>query len=270
MRSTAEYNGVRVLAGKHGTRRIGKVLRAVFFPDDYRFAGLIVRRPDFLFMFQRSDRFLAWDRMQLDGGKLIANDVSDSWDEKAQKRIQLDWDKALILQGMAVVEAQGDKLGTIDDIEFDPVTGISQNIVLSSGIGAKTLVGQMRVPLTDIASYHDMSLIMRAGAPTPDVDGGLAAAAAKQTAMVGSKIKTATTSANTAVGELVDRAGEGAEKLGYQTGKAVRTVADKVTAKSSSEQKTTAQATGNAVGKQLGRAKGMFKSFQDEYKRASK
>jgi sporulation protein YlmC with PRC-barrel domain len=258
------------LAGKQGTRRIGKVLRAVFFPDDFRIAGFIVKRPDFLFMFQRTDRFLAWDRMHLDGGKVVANDTSDSWDEKAHKRIELDWDKALILQGMAVQSAKGDKLGTIDDIEFDPTTGESLSIVLSSGIGAKTFVGQMRVPLTDIAYYHDMSLVMHADAAMPDPEGGLAAVAGRQSAIVGSKIKAATTNANTAVGELVDKAGEGAEKLGYKTGKAVRTVTDKVSAKSNNGDKPTAQATGNAVGRQLGRAKGMFKSFQDEYKRASK
>ena len=57
--TTDELTGVRVIGGKKGTKRIGKVRRFVFHPKEKRVVGFVVKRPDLLWMFRRKDLFVA-------------------------------------------------------------------------------------------------------------------------------------------------------------------------------------------------------------------
>ena len=57
--TTQELTGVRVLGGKNGRKRIGKVRRFVFHPQEKRCIGFIVKRPDLLWMFRRKDQFVS-------------------------------------------------------------------------------------------------------------------------------------------------------------------------------------------------------------------
>ena len=50
---------LRVVGGKKGTKRIGKVKSCVFHPTERRCIGFIVKRPDLLWMFHRKDIFVA-------------------------------------------------------------------------------------------------------------------------------------------------------------------------------------------------------------------
>jgi len=238
-------------------------------------------------MFKRADLFLALDSMHEEDGKVIARHDKDSWDDKACQRIGLNWETALLLQGMTVVESNGDKVGTIDAVEYDSSNGEAYHLLVSSSLGAKALVGQRRIPFTVIDKYIDLSLVMRSGAVIPDLEGGLASAAGKQAAVVGSAVRSTTESANEAVGNLIDKTGDGAEKLGYKAGQAIggvkqrmsrsddRTAAGEGAADSASTVSTDSTeslpvAGGKAVGRQLKRTSSMFKDFQDEYKKASK
>ena len=247
MRSTAELSGLRVLGGKNGTRRIGKVFRAVFFPDDLRLAGFVVKRPDFLWMIKRRDCFLAWDSFHLVDGQVVASPGKESWDARSRERLGLDWDAALVLQGMSVFDATGEKVGSIDAVEYDMETGESVDLLISTSVGARALVGQIRVPVSDIKEYRDLMLIMREGASAPDAEGGLASVAGKQVAVVGNAVK-----------DTLRSAGEKIDGLTEKVGKSVDKVSD------------VAEAGGRALGRQLGKRKGMFRAFKDEYDKASK
>ena len=57
--TTHELTGTRVLGGKKGTKRIGKIRRFVFHPKEKRVIGFVVKRPDLLWMFHRADVFLS-------------------------------------------------------------------------------------------------------------------------------------------------------------------------------------------------------------------
>ena len=46
--TTKELRKLRVIGGKNGRKRIGKVRDCVFHPSERRCIGLTVRRPDFL------------------------------------------------------------------------------------------------------------------------------------------------------------------------------------------------------------------------------
>lgn len=68
--TTNEIIGTRVIGGKRGTRRIGKVRRIVFHPKEKRVVGFIVKRPDLLWMFHRKDKFVAIDGYDLIDGRI--------------------------------------------------------------------------------------------------------------------------------------------------------------------------------------------------------
>ncbi|MCL2136878.1 MAG: PRC-barrel domain-containing protein [Coriobacteriia bacterium] len=273
MRSTAEYSGVRVTSGTNKKRRIGKVLRAVFYADDYRLAGFIVKRPDFLFMFKRSDRFLAWDRLELTDQGIVASQEKDSWDKQAIERLRLDWDRAMLLQGMPVVDYYSQKIGAVDDVWFDPKTGQSIDLMVSTGIGSKALIGQIRIPVTSIKGYEDTNIVLLKNALVPQHEGGLATIAGKQAAIVGNTLKNTSEAAQGQVGVLAEKAGQSGERLGYQTGKAISNAKQKLTRNKQEAQAgidSLAHSGGKALGRQVKRTKGMFQSFKDEYKKASK
>jgi len=240
LRSTAELGGAQVYSGKRGTRRIGKVLRAVFFPDGLRVAGFMVKRPDILFMFKRSERFFAWDSFSLVDGKVFVPDDKSCWDGAALARLGLDWDEALIMQGMDVVDSGGNRVGRIDGADYDEATGQVVEFLLSTSASARALVGQMRVSAESVLKYSDSRLVLRGDAEVSATEGGLATKAGQTAAVVGNAVKTRADEVGVMVEEVAEKAGAAVVHAGHR------------------------------AGKQLGKTKGMFAAFRDEYKKASK
>jgi uncharacterized protein YrrD len=242
VRSTKEFRGARVTGGRRGTRRIGKVLRAVFRPDGYALAGYIIARPDILFMFKRKDRFLAYDAFRVIDGRVVATIDRDSWDEPACKRLGIDWDTCLILEGMTLVTSDGTKVGTIDAVEYNERSGKATTFQVTDGAAAKALLGVSKIPVDLILGYKNGKMVAKRAASQVKTDGGLAAKAGAQTAVAAHTVMKKTESARKAA----SAAGKTASKA---AGKALNTGS-------------------KALGKQLGRTKGMFKGFADEYKKA--
>jgi uncharacterized protein YrrD len=279
--STADFNGLRVYAGKRGKRKVGKVACAVFHPQSLSLAGLIVKRPDLLLMFKRPDRFLALDRCQAIDGRVVASDQGAAWDKSACKRLGLDWDEALILEGMAVLGPDGEQVGRVDAVEYDLQSGKAQALQASSSIGGRALLGQRRIPIEDIAKQEGLSLLMRVGAEAPDAQGGLAAKAGAQAAKITNTVKAQGEAIGAAVDSLAEKAGSGMEKAGYQAGRVIGKARSRAKAKAGeakpSKGGTDAEAQasglleggGKALGRRIRKTQGMFKAFSDEYKKAA-
>jgi len=232
-----------VLGGRNGQKRIGKILKAVFSPSDYALAGYIVARPDFLFMFKRKDRFLAYDAFRVIDGRVVATIDRDSWDEPACQRLGIDWDKCLILEGMTLVTEDGTKVGMIDSIEYDEKTRETVSFQVSDGIAAKQILGVSSIPLELIVGYKNGHMVARSAASDIQAEGGIAAKAGEQVAIATNVVKEKTEAARQTAGKITKQAGKTA-------GKAV-------------------DSGSKALGKQLGKTKGMFKAFKDEYQKES-
>jgi uncharacterized protein YrrD len=241
VRSTRELRGARVTGGKYGTRRIGKVLRAVFRPDDYALAGYIIARPDILFMFKRKDRFLAWDAFKIVDGRVVATIDRDSWDEPACKRLGIDWDECLIIEGMTLVTTDGEKIGAIDGVEYNERTGAAAAFQVTDGVTAKTLLGVSKIPLDLIVGYRKGQMVAKRAAVEVKAEGGLAERAGEQAAIATHAIKEKTASVRKTASNVSKKAGKAADNA--------------------------LDVGSKALGKQLGRTKGMFKGFRDEYKK---
>jgi sporulation protein YlmC with PRC-barrel domain len=193
-------------------------------------------------MIKRKDRFLAYDAFRVMDGRVVATVDRDSWDEPACRRLGINWDECLILEGMTLVTSDGTKVGTIDAIEYNERSGKTTAFEVADGAAAKALLGVTKIPLDLIIGYKNGQIIARRAASDIKMEGGLAAKAGEQTAVATHAIKQKTESVR-------KTASNASKKASKAAGKAINTGS-------------------RALGKQLGKTRGMFKGFSDEYKKA--
>lgn len=233
MRKVSEVTGKPVYVQKRGKtnkfERLGKAHLAVFSPAGTTIVGFLVKRPDIAGMVKRDDTFVALDALApVDGGyRVLPGDATT--DEKAQARLNLDWDRCVMWAGMDAKTTKGKVLGYVGDATFDENTGAVEAFLIGDGGVAESLVGQVYVPVSMLVGYERGWMILAPEAANQELTGGLAAKAGEATARAKAE------------------GAKAAEKAGEALDKGSR-----------------------AFGKQLGRTKGMFGSFVDEFKKASK
>jgi uncharacterized protein YrrD len=225
MLTTREVKGVRVCrparAGReltkdglprHG-RRIGKVFKTVFSPDGLKVVGFIVRQPDFLWMFKRPERFLSLDAFDVQNGFVIPTKGAASWDEKAIKRLGLDFDTCILWEGIEVKTSDGRELGFVDDISFDEHTGELNSLFLDDGIASRALVGMVEIPADLMVGYKKGVLIVEPQAAELLPQGGVAAKAGEATAKASQNVRDVQEKASDAAAEGIEAGQRGIGKL---------------------------------------------------------
>ena len=279
--TTKDLANRRVVDGKKG-KRIGKVRRFVFHPSEKRCIGFLVKRPDAALMFHRKDMFVALGGFRIgEGGDIIVHDDPAATDKGAVKSLGVDWDACVIWIGMPVMTADGELLGFVDTVSFDLETGAVESLVTENGAANDVVVGKRSIParyvkgfrrgkgiaLVEAGSYQGEGLdehVERGAIMVADealdlpIQGGVAAAAGKATAVVANKAKVgvdkakeSAVNAKRIVDERIEEAKPGARKF----------------AEAASE----AMDSGTyAVGKQIGKASGMFAAFKEEFEKASR
>ena len=278
MLSTKALYGVRVVGGRSGDKRIGKVRRFVFHPSSKRCVGFLVKRPDLALMFHRRDLFVPIDGFEIvDGRVAIPHGESDMEGKGAIKRMELDWESCTMWEGMPIISEDGEQLGTVGDIEFAPRTGKVASITANRGSTAKALLGQAVIPSELILGFR-LGIGTEMVAESDDNEG----ASSDAEPMVGAILVS---------NEVVVRGTEGgiAEKAGQQTAvakhkakqvvakakpkidEAAKQVVAKTKPKIDDATKQAGEAIGKgayATGKHLTAAKGMFAEFKKEYDKA--
>ena len=268
------------------SRRIGKVRRFVFHPTEKRVIGVIVKRPDLALMFHRPDQFIAIDRLEVVEDGLIADLSGAASDQAACKRLGVDWAKCLLWLGMEIVTEDGQTLGRVGDITFEPTTGRVVSIRRNEGATARWLLGVEEVPArmirgfrfgvgSKMADYQNEdaggegdevsaedeenfgAIVVSNDVRELDPQGGLAEKAGAASVRAAQKGKDALSKVKDQGAEVAEKAKEVArektgvtmENIGERAGEAINKGAF-------------------ATGRQLGRAKGMFGDFLDEYRKA--
>lgn len=254
--TTNELSGVRVVGGKNGTRRIGKVRRFVFHPKERRVVGFVVKRPDLLWMFRRKDMFVAIDGYDVVDGRIVVRNEPGATDKGACKALGVDWDACVLWVGLPVMTEDGESLGTVGTVTFNRRTGAIDSITTDSGATANALLGKRDIPAELIKGFRRgmgvaLSNTGEEGKETDEVvlgailvdesareiasEGGLAEKADEATAVVADKAHTAIDKAKPVVSEAAKKTGEVVNKGAY------------------------------ATGKQIAATKGMFAGFKEEY-----
>ena len=258
--STKALYGVRVVGGKNGDKRIGKVRRFVFHPTSKRCVGFLVKRPDLALMFHRRDLFIPVDGFQIEDGRIAIPYKESGMEGKgAIERMELDWEACTMWEGMPIISEDGQQLGTVGDIVFKPRTGKVVSITANRGATAKALLGQAVIPAnlirgfklgigSELVAEHDANegqdepmvgaILVSNEVLVKGTEGGIAEKAGQQTAVAKHKVKQAAARTKPKIDEAARQAGEAINKGAY------------------------------ATGKQLRAAQGMFAEFKKEYDKA--
>ncbi len=257
--TTDELTGVRVIGGKKGTKRIGKVRRFVFHPKEKRVVGFVVKRPDLLWMFRRKDLFVAVSGYEIEDGRIVVSNDPAATNRAACKALGVDWDACVLWVGLPVMTEDGDALGVVGSVTFDRKTGVVDSITTDSGATANALLGKREIPASLVKGFRR----------------GMGAALA-QTGAEGEESEEVVLGAILVAEAARDIAVEGglAEKAGEATAVVVdkaHTAVDKAKPVASAAAKKTGEVVNKgayATGKQIAATKGMFSGFKEEYDKA--
>ena len=259
---------LRVVGGKKGTKRIGKVKSCVFHPTERRCIGFMVKRPDLLWMFHRKDIFVALDGFDFVDGRIRVKPDAPTSGHAVCRAMGLDWDKCVLWEGLPIMTADETAVGFVSNITFDIETGQVEAVEASNGATAKLLLGTLEVPASCIAGFkHGMGAdlavkedsreageeVVFKGAilVSDDVwelspEGGWAEAAGKFTAKAGARARETAAAAK----EAADAAKPKVEAATAAAGAAVKEGAE-------------------GVGRQVSATKDAFGAFKEEFNKAA-
>ncbi len=256
--TTDELMGVRVIGGKKGTKRIGKVCRFVFHPKEKRVVGFVVKRPDLLWMFRRKDLFVSINGYDVKDGRIVVRNEPSATNRAACKELGVEWDDCVLWVGLPVMTNDGETLGVVGSVSFNRTTGAIESIGTDSGATANALLGKREIPASLVKGFkrgigaalartgeegqEDDDVVLGAVLVADEardiaVEGGLAEKAGEATAVVVDKAHTAVDKAKPVASAAAKKTGEVVNKGAY------------------------------ATGKQIAATKGMFSGFKEEYEK---
>uniref|UniRef100_A0A7C9JC84 PRC-barrel domain protein n=1 Tax=Muribaculaceae bacterium Z82 TaxID=2304548 RepID=A0A7C9JC84_9BACT len=264
--TTHELEGTRVLGGKNGTKRIGKVRRFVFAPRAKRCIGFLVKRPDVLWMFRRKDMFVSIKGFDWVDGRIVVRNEPDAVDRGSIKAMGLNWDECVLWLGLPVVTESGESLGIVGDVMFNQRTGLVESLTTDSGATANAILGKRTIPADEILGFRKGvgvalaevgsegvqqeegsvelgAIVVTDAAATLNAEGGVAEAAGKATAVAVDKV-------HKTVDKAVDKAKPVVSDAAKAAGEAIN-------------------AGARATGEQIAKSKTMFSDFKEEYDKAS-
>lgn len=279
MYSSAQAQKLRVYVRnkKDRLKKYGKVHQVIFHPSKPLAIGIAVKRPDFLLMKKREDRFVSLDRLKRIDEGLEVEGGSDSWGNAACKRLGVDYDQCIIWDYMDVRTLSGADIGLVKDVFFEEDSFKVAWIDISPSSANRAILGASRVPVEMIRGYRDGAIVVADEAKELEEAGGLAARAGEAWAKGKHSVGESQNAATAKAEELGEKANEGAYKAGKSLGdqrKKMNDAFDEHQAKKEAEQKsgnlTGVDKAANDLGKQLGKAGRALKRFKAELDDSSK
>lgn len=301
--TTKELTGTRVIGGKKGTKRIGKVRRFVFHPKEKRVIGFVVKRPDLLWMFHRSDLFVPIDGYDLVDGRVVIRPDAATSGKAYCKEVGLNWDDCVLWVGLPVMSEDGESYGYVGNVTFNRITGTVDCFETDNGATSNALLGKRTIPADMVRGFkrgvgaalaqmgaegYETDDEVQLGAMLVskqvadlDSEGGMAEKAGQATAVAVDKVHTTVDKAKPVVSKAAEKTGEAVNKGAYATGKQIskskhmfqdfKSEYDKAVAPSGGAKKSsssTKKSTSTAKKKSAPKKKNMFASFKEEYDKA--
>ena len=294
-----ELTGTRVLGGKKGTKRIGKIRRFVFHPKEKRVIGFVVKRPDLLWMFHRADVFVPIDGYDLVDGRVIIRPDAAASGKAYCKKEGLNWDDCVLWVGLPVMSEDGESYGIVGNVTFNRLTGTVDCFETDNGATSNALLGKRTIPADMVrgfkrgmgAALANMgaegvegeevqlgAMLVSSQVANLNSEGGVAEKAGAATAVAVDKAKPVVSKAAAATGEAVNK---GAYATGKQISKSkhmfqdFKAEYDKAVAPSDGQKKaasaskaSSSSKASNAKKKAAPKKKNMFAAFKDEYDKA--
>ena len=266
--STKELAGLAVV-DEVKRKRLGKVQHFVFHPEECRVMGFTVRRPDKLLMFKRKDVFVQLKGFDIENGSLVVRDDPAATDKGACEALGIDLDRCVLWIGMPAMTEQGDMLGFIDDVQFDPYTGEVAQAIVATGMAKDALLGRRVIEARYIIGFrrgqgialaatdgnkgaedeaHTQrgAIIVDPAALKQVRKGGVAEAAGKASAVVTDKARKGVAAARKSAVQAKGRIEPDAKKAAVSAGEAINKGA-------------------YAAGEHVAKIGGMFSAFKEEF-----
>lgn len=299
--TTNELTGARVIGGKKGTKRIGKVRRFVFHPKEKRVIGFVVKRPDLLWMFHRSDLFVPIDGYDMVDGRIVIRPEAATSGKAYCKQASLNWDDCVIWVGLPVMSEDGESYGYVGNVAFNRLTGTVKSFETDNGATSNALLGKRTISADMVRGFKRgvgaaLAQMGTEGSETDEVqlgailvsnevadlnsEGGVAEKAGAATAVAVDKVHTTVDKAKPAVSKAAKATGEAVNKGAYATGKQIskskhmfqdfKSEYDKAVAPSGDAKKasTSAKKSTSTKKKAAPKKKNMFAAFKEEYDKA--
>lgn len=261
---------VYVRNSKGELKRFGRVRATVFHPNEPRVVGLVIKRPDALLMVKRKERFAAIDRIEPVEGGISVIDAVDSWDTEACKRLGVDYDACIIWEYMPVRTESGQEIGLVSNVVYSGDDYTIEHIDISTNSANRVLLGSSLIPREQIVGYRDGAIIVKDTEADVEEDGRCGS---------GGRCRLGKDQACGIAGYEESRRGHqrgrvqsrrGDRRRARQGEQGRRGATRPRSARPRSAESTLASTkAANLLGKQLGRASGMFKSFKEEFDKAS-
>ncbi|WP_288072592.1 PRC-barrel domain-containing protein [Adlercreutzia caecimuris] len=263
--TTGELVGKRVLRDKSTPKkpeavgRLGKVRHCVFHPNQRRFVGFIVKRPDLLWMFRRKDVFVAYNGYDVIDGRIVVLQKPEATDKGACRALGVDYDDCVLWADLPVISEDGTVYGIVGDVSFDPKTGEVRSLTVSQGATANALLGVKEIPGSMIRGF-------KRGIGTAFAVNG---AADEENPVLGAILVGDEVAELAAEGGLAAKAGEATAVVADRARETVEAVKPAVSGATKAAGKAV-NAGAYATGRQIKRASGMFSAFKEEYDKARK
>lgn len=244
--NTKELFG-RPLYNEAGSQKIGRIVQIVGHPDELRLVGVLVKRPDFLWMFPRKDLFVALDALEQRGDRLCIIPSDNAVGTKALKARSLDWERCILYVGLPIQDEQGNSYGSIEELSFNAQTGNIQTITPSTKALDLLLLGKKSIDASCVQGVKitdEAALVLRLEDLAIHEEEGLAATMG---AAYYGKVKPQAK----AVIETMSSTSKAQDERVEQFDKTLQSAAYK-------------------TGAQLAKTKGMFSAFAEEFNKARK
>lgn len=178
MARVSSYNG-RAVLGADG-RELGKVSAVLFHASEPRVVGLEIDPGAVFGVIDRKPAYALLGGLGFTDDRM-AFTLADSKlprDGAGERVLGFSWDDSVIWQRMPVRSANGDEVGTVHDVEFDPETGEVTSIRISGGAVGDAAVGRLEVPRELVSGFDGDAVVVLPGYADIPASGGAAKAVA--------------------------------------------------------------------------------------------
>lgn len=211
MARVCEIEGAAVVGP--GDAGLGTVAHVLFHPSEPRVVGLMVEQPAYAYVVKRQPAYLGLAQFALEDGRVVFAGKKLPPFSKAIAALGADPDRTVIWAGMPVLGPDGDVVGHVVDVEFEPTGGAVCGAEVSGGATADVAHGRVAVPADAIEGFDGSAVRVTRSFGGFEVSGGLAKTAAAGAAVVSVRAS-----------DVAGKAGDAVVGAAGAAGKAIRSV----------------------------------------------
>jgi len=200
-----------------GDRVLGTVKAVLFHRTESRAVGIEVAPPRALYVFERRPHYVLLGELALSSEGVKTRYRKLPEDTAGEVALGYSWQESVVWRGMDVRSADGEYVGVVRDITFNPADGAIGMLVITTGVVGDVAHGLLEVPMASIRGFDGADVIVLPVYGEITSTGGAAKAAAAGVV----KARDAVRSANKRIDAAGERIGDVTAAASYSAARAV-------------------------------------------------